>query len=180
MSHLVRLDRLSKRVRSLIKILLIFFVGIYAAHAEPPISLSAGDVHSPLFHVKGIQLSLAGTKASALNVQVNEVAIQGKVWRNLNFSCPRFQFADGLIRCGEGVLRLSRSVLLLVTFTFSFRDQTLDLKIRTNSRINKEDWRLSARWGGAEWEGVLTISNGQVAYIARFLPESAAEIVPAS
>ncbi|MDE2366178.1 MAG: hypothetical protein KGM95_04515, partial [Betaproteobacteria bacterium] len=97
-----------------------------------------------------------------------------------NFSCHRFQVADGLIRCDAGMLRLSGLAPLPVTFDLSSRHKTLDLQIGTASGAGAGGWRLSARWEGAEWEGILTVANGQAAQIAQLLPESEGQILPGS
>src|SRR6188768_1126774 len=96
-------------IKLLVKILPAFFIAISSAYAAPLVTLSVDDVHSPLLNAKGIQASLAGPRASVLEITLGEVAVQGKIWRNLRFSCHTFQFSEGLISCDDGVLRLSKS-----------------------------------------------------------------------
>ncbi len=164
-------------VKLLIKILPAFFIGVSSAYAAPLITLSVDDVHSPFLSAKGIQASLTGPRASLLEIKLGEVAVQGKIWRNLRFFCHTFQFSEDLISCEDGVLRLSRSAPIPATFHYSSRDKTLDVKIQTTSNEASEDWRLSARWGGAAWEGMLTVTNGQVARIAELLPDREREML---
>lgn len=152
--------------------------------ADSQITLSLDDIHSPTFNVKTIQVTLTGPQMSLLEVRLGEVTIQGKTWRDLRFTCRKFQLASGSIRCDDGVLQLPKSALLSpppssplslpVAFNYSSRDQTLELSIKPASG---ENWRLFARWGGggAGWESTLTIANGQasrITQIAEFLPDA--------
>ena len=131
-------------IKLLVKILPAFFIAISSAYAAPLITLSVDDVHSPLLNAKGIQASLAGPRASVLEITLGEVAVQGKIWRNLRFSCHTFQFSEGLISCDDGVLRLSKSASIPATFHYSSRAKTLDVKIQMTSNEASEGWRLSA------------------------------------
>lgn len=164
-------------IKLLVKILPAFFIAISSAYAAPLITLSVDNVHSPLLNAKGIQVSLAGPRASVLEITLGEVAVQGKIWRNLRFSCHTFQFSGDLISCDDGVLRLSKSAPIPATFHYSSRDKTLDVKIQITSNEASEGWRLSTRWGGAAWEGVMTVTNGQVARIAELLPDKEREML---
>ncbi len=107
---------------------------------------------------------------SLLEVKLGEAAVQGKIWRNLRFSCHTFQFSQDSISCDDGVLRLHKSAAVPAAFHFSFRNKTLDLNLRTTSNKGTGGWRLSARWGGPAWESVLTVANGQITHIAELLP----------
>ncbi|BCT68767.1 hypothetical protein [Nitrosospira sp. NRS527] len=165
-------------VKLLVIILPALFIGTLSAYAGPLITLSADDVHNPFLNAKGVQVSLTGPQASLLEVRLDEVAIQGKVWRNLHFSCHKFQVANDWIRCEDGVLKLSGSAPLPVSFDFSSRNKTLDLKITTGAKGAVAGWRLSAQWGKPVWEGMLTVTNGEVARIAEFLPEAEKNLLP--
>jgi len=160
--------------------MLAFLASALAAYADPKITLSLDDIQSPTFNVKTIQATLTGPQMSLLEVRVGEVAVQGKIWRDLRFSCRKFQLASGSIRCDDGVLQLPKSALLPplpplpVAFNYSSRDQTLELSIKPASG---ENWRFSARWGNERggWESTLAIVNGQLsrlAQLAEFLPDA--------
>ena len=157
-------------MKILIKILPAFFSAFISVHAAPLVTLSADDVRSPLSDIKGVQISLTGPQASSLDITLAELAIQGKTWRNVRFSCHRFRVNNGVIRCEDGTVRASGSAPLPVTFHFSSLDKTLKVELKTTSDKAGEGWRLSARWGRAGWEGTLTVANGQAAQIAEFLP----------
>lgn len=165
-------------VKLLVIILPALFITTLSAYAGPLITLSADDVHSPFLNAKGIRVSLTGPQASLLEIRLDEVAIQGKVWRDLHFSCHKFQVANDWIRCEDGVLKLSGSAPLPVSFDFSSRNKTLDVKITTGARGAVAGWRLSAQWGKPVWEGMLTVTNGDVARIAEFLPEAEKSLLP--
>lgn len=164
-------------VKLLVTILPAWFAIVFSACAAPLITLSVDDIHSPLLSARGIQASLTGSQASLLEIKLGEVAVQGKIWRNLRFSCHTFQFSQDLISCDDGVLRLSKSAPIPATFHYSSRDKMLDVKIQMTSDKASEGWRLSARWGSAAWEGVLTVTNGQVARIAELLPDREKEML---
>ncbi|SHL18010.1 hypothetical protein SAMN05216428_101360 [Nitrosospira sp. Nsp11] len=165
-------------IKLFVIILPALFIGTLSAYAGPLITLSADDVHSPFLNAKGVQVSVTGPQASLLEVRLDEVAIQGKVWRDLHFSCHKFQVANDWIRCEDGLLKLSRSAPLPVSFDFSSRNKTLDIKIKTASGGAAAGWRLSAQWGKPAWEAMLTITNGEAARIAEFLPEAEQNLLP--
>src|SRR5688500_5925683 len=137
-------------MKFLIKILPAFFSAFISVHAAPLITLSADDVRSPFSDIKGVQISLTGSQAPSLDITLNELAIQGKTWRNVRFSCHKFRANDGVIRCEDGTLKALRSAPLPVTFHFSSVDKTLDVNFKATSAKAGEGWRLSARWGRAE------------------------------
>src|SRR5688500_11560131 len=93
----------------LVKILTPFLIASTSAYSEPRITLSIDDVQSPFLNSKGVQVSLTGPRGSVLEVKLGEMLVQGKSWRDVRFSCPRFQVTGGAIRCEEGVLRVPRS-----------------------------------------------------------------------
>ena len=158
-------------IKLLVTILPVSFAVIFSAYAAPQVTLSLDDIRSPVFSAKAIQVSLTGPQMSLLEVKLGEVAVQGKTWRNLRFSCHTFQFSQDFISCDDGVLRLPKSAAVPAAFYFSSLNKTLDLNLGTTSNEGNEGWRLSARWGGIIWEGVLTVANGQLAHIAELLPD---------
>ncbi len=164
-------------VKLLIAILPASFAIILSAYADPQITLSLDDIHSPVLNAKAIQVRLTGPQMSLLEVQLDEVGIQGKIWRNLRFSCHTFQFSKDLISCEDGVLRLPKSAAIPAAFRFSSRNKSLDVKIRTTSKEGSEGWGLSARWGGPGWDGALTLINSPVSRIAELLPDKEREML---
>ena len=170
-------------MRKLVKILPSFFIAISSAYAEPRITLSIDDVQSigsPALNSKGIHVSLTGPRASVLEIKLGEIVVQGTSWRNLRFSCGNFQVAGGVVQCEGGMLTVSASTPLPVAFKFSATDKTLDAQIKPTPNEASAGWRLSARWGGAGWEGQLTVAEGQLGHLEGFLPTTGGEAVPSS
>jgi hypothetical protein len=172
-------------MKFLIRILAAFFPVAVSAQAAS-LTLSAEDIRGPLFNIKGIQITLAGTPpASSLRMKLAEVAIQGKTWHNLHFSCDRFHTSREEINCNSGALRLSESAPLPVSFRLSVPGRTsdvkiLDVRIRNSAGKTGEGWKLSLRTGRAGWEGTFTAANGEVAQIVQLLPASENAFLPSS
>ena len=164
-------------VKLLVAILPASLAIILSAYADPQITLSLDDIHSPILNAKAIQVRLTVPQMSLLEMELGEVAIQGKIWRNLRFSCHTFQFSKDLISCDDGILRLPKSAAIPAAFRFSSRNKSLDVKIRTTSKEGSDGWELSARWGGPEWDGRLTLINSQVSSIAELLPDKEREML---
>ena len=78
------------------------------------------------------------------------------------------------------MLTVSASTPLPVAFKFSATDKTLDAQIKPTPNEASAGWRLSARWGGAGWEGQLTVAEGQLGHLEGFLPTTGGEAVPSS
>ncbi|PTR16946.1 hypothetical protein C8R31_10199 [Nitrosospira sp. Nsp2] len=164
----------------LVKILTPFLIASFSAYAESRITLSIDDVQSPFLNSKGVQVSLAGSRASVLEIKLGEMEVQGKSWRDLRFSCAKFQVTGSAGRCEKGVLRVSPAPPLPVAFLFSSADKTLDVQLQATTDAASGGWRLSARWGRAGWEGRLTAANGQLAQLQGLLPIAGGEILPSS
>lgn len=172
-------------MKFLIRILAAFFPAVVSAQAAS-LALSAEDIRDPRFNINGIRITLTGAPPSlSLGMKLTEVAIQGKTWHNLHFSCDRFHTARDAIRCDKGALRLAESTPLPVTFRLSAPGRTsdvktLDVRIRNSAGKTGEGWKLLLRTGRAGWEGTLTAVNGEVAQIVQLLPVSENAILPSS
>ncbi|MBN9132260.1 MAG: hypothetical protein J0H48_02685 [Nitrosospira multiformis] len=172
-------------MKFLIRILAAFFPAVVSAQAAS-LALSAEDIRGPRFNINGIRITLTGAPPSlSLGMKLTEVAIQGKTWHNLHFSCDRFHAARDAIRCDKGALRLAESTPLPVTFRLSAPGRTsdvktLDVRIRNSAGKTGEGWKLLLRTGRAGWEGTLTAANGEVARIVQLLPVSENAILPSS
>ena len=83
-------------IKQFVTILPVSFAVIFSAYAAPQITLSLDDIHSPVFSAKAIQVSLTGPQMSLLEVKLGEVDVQGKIWRNLRFSCHTVPIFPGL------------------------------------------------------------------------------------
>src|SRR5690348_14180125 len=134
-------------MKFLIRILAAFFPAAVSVQAAS-LALSAEDIRGPLFNINGIQITLTGAPSSpSLGMKLAEVAIQGKTWHKLHFSCDRFHTTRDAISCDNGALRLSESTPLPVTFHLSAPDQTpdvkiLDVRIRNSAGKTDEGWKL--------------------------------------
>lgn len=169
----------------LIRILTAFFPAVVSAQAAS-LTFSAEDIRGSFSNIKGIQITLAGAPpASSLRMKLSEVAIQGKTWHNLHFSCDRFRTSREEINCDSGALRLSESAPLPVSFRLSVPGRTpdvkiLDVRIRNSAGKMGDGWKLSLRTGRAGWEGTLGAANGEVAQIVQLLPVSENAILHSS
>jgi hypothetical protein len=115
-------------MKFLIRILAAFFPAVVSVQAAS-LTLSAEDIRGPLSNINGIQITLAGAPPSAsLRMKLAEVAIQGKTWHNLHFSCDRFRTSREEINCDSDALRLSESAPLPVSFRLSVPGRTSDVK----------------------------------------------------
>lgn len=167
----------------LIKLSVVLCLAIFSAfpeYAGARITLSADNVQNSFLDSKSIQVSLAGPRASVLEIKLDEVAIEEQRWRDLRFSCPVFQIKEGTVRCEDGVLRIARMAPLPVMFRFSPSGRMLEASIKNEAGGGNGGWKLSARWGAARWEGTVTVVNGHASRIAAFLPAREDGIVPSS
>lgn len=156
------------------------FLGVSSGHAGARVTLFADVVQASGLSSKGVQVSLAGPRASVMEISLDEIMIEDRRWRDLRFSCPVVHVDGGMIQCDDGMLRIGRAASLPVSFRLSAPDNTLQAVIRNNPGSGKGSWRLSLHWGSAGWEGTATAEDGQVAQIAAFLPEWESEIDPSS
>jgi len=162
--------------RLFIGILLVTITLGYAAFAaNARISLSINDIHSPVFSAKEISASLSGQQLSQLEFRVGEIAVQGKIWRNVKLSCTKFQLSDRLIDCFGGRIHLPNSAPLAVVFRFIPHKKNLEIEIQPAA---EESWRFSLHWDENFWWSTLTIANGQAVHAVQWLRDIETMPVP--
>ncbi len=167
--------------RLLISLLPAIFLVISGESAGARVTLSADAVQASFLDFRGVQVSLSGSPAPVVEITLDEIAIEGRRWRNLHFSCPVFQVSGGMVRCDDGVLRIAKSEPLHVAFRFSAPDNTLQAAIRDMpGHAEGGGWKLSIHGGVSGWEGTVTVENGKAAQVAPFLPVWESEIDPSS
>jgi hypothetical protein len=148
-------------------LLVVITLGYSAFAANSRISLSIDDIHSPVFSAKGIRASLSGQQLSQLEFRVGEIAVQGKIWRNVKLSCIKFQLDDRLIGCFDGRIQLPNSAPFAVVFRYIPRNKNLEIEIRPTA---DESWQFSLHWNENYWRSALTIDNGQTVHAVQWLP----------
>ncbi len=161
----------------LIGTFLVTMVLGYAVLAAPShLSFIINDIHSPVFSAKKITANLSGGQLSQLKFHVGEIIIQGKIFRNVKFSCTKFQLAEHLIACADGSIHLPGFSTLAVAFRFIPHKKNLDIEIQF---VAGESWRLALQWDENSWWSVLSIAKGQVMHVVRWLPDIESMPIPA-
>lgn len=165
-------------LRSLfIGIFLVTIVLGYAVSAAPAhLSFLIDDIHSPVFSAKKIRANLSGDQLSQVKFHVGEIVIQGKIFRNVKFSCTKFQLAEHLIACHDGRIHLPDFPALAAVFRFIPDTKELDIEIQS---VADESWRFSLRWSGNSWRSILTVTKGQVIHALHWLPDLESIPIPA-
>jgi len=82
----------------LIRVLPAIFLVISSGHAVARITLSVDAVQASFLDSRGVQVSLSGSPTPALDIRLDEIAIEGRRWRNLQLSCPVFHVSGGIVR----------------------------------------------------------------------------------
>ena len=95
------------------------FLGLSSGHAGARVTLFADVVQASGLSSKGVQVSLAGPRASVMEISLDEIMIEDRRWRDLRFSCPVVHVDGGMIQCDDGMLRIGRAASLPVSFFFS-------------------------------------------------------------
>ena len=149
----------------------------YSVIAAPiQLSLLIDDIHSPVFSVKGIRVNLYGEQLNQLKLEVDEITLQRKIFRNIKFYCTEFQLAEHLITCADGRIHVPSMPTFAVVFHFIPYKKDLNIEIQS---VAGEKLRFSLRWDENSWWSVLTITNGQVIHAAQWLPDRDTMPIPA-
>ncbi len=149
-------------------ILIALLLGFSAYAAFPQLSLSFADIRSPAFHATDIKINFVGPKTTRLNIQIGQLVAQEKTWRDLRLSCSTFQVTDELIHCGQGKLQVSNTVSFPLSLHFLPKKNILNIEVKPD---HGERWQLALNWGQRDWRGGLTIQNGQVGHISKWLSD---------
>ncbi len=155
--------------------LMVLVLGFSAYAAYPQLTLKLADIHSPVFHAKNIKLQIVGQPTSRLVINIEELGVQENIWQNLNLSCGQFEVDDNDIQCVHGQLNLSESMSFPLAFQLDTSNRNLQLTIRPTAN---ERWHASIHWDENDWRALLTIRDGQVIHLARWLPSDEAIPVP--
>lgn len=127
------------------------------------ISLSIGDLEAPGFSAKFLKASLVGTDRRELLLEIGEVGIRGRVWRNVRIHCPQLRLETALVACADAVMDAGGKIPL--SFSYSGDKKTLDVTLRP---APKESWRLNAFLDKREFN--ITIDNGKPERLVPWLP----------
>ena len=156
-------------------LLAIITLDYSAIAANSRFSLSINDIRSPIFSAKNIKVSLAGQQLSQLEFHIGEIAVQGKIWRNMKISCVQFQLRNQLIDCSSGKVYLSKDAAYAVAFRFVSYENVLEVEIKP---AVDEIWRFLFHWNENIWHSTLTITNGQTIHAVHWLPNAEKMPIP--
>ena len=137
------------------------------AAAAPGVALTIDDFEAPGFSAHGISARLQPGQPMSLAIRVGELALAGRSWNNVALSCSDFTATTASVRCSDGVLDIGER--LPVSFAYSGSDRHLLVVVRP---AGQEQWRIDARLG-EEGETRVTIADGNMARLARWLPDEA-------
>jgi hypothetical protein len=143
-------------------------LALSAAGADAPaarLSLTIADIDSPWFSARGLHAALRGPELSRLELGVDVLTVQGRTWRGVRLDCPDFLLEKDVLRCRSGSLRGAETVP--VKFSYSFSGPSFEVEIEPAAG---EKWTLSGRPAGGAWEGVFSVTAGQAARLAPWLP----------
>ena len=157
-----------------IRFWILFLVFASCSPAEaivPHFSFVLENIQHPAFNIRSANIRLTGTPPSALEINLGELTLGNKKWRNLQMRCHRAHIDRQLISCPEGELRLGTQPLSL-TFRLSLRDKQFDLEIQSLPlKKTAEKWQLTISWQQEKWQSTLKIVNGDGKFLADLLPQ---------
>ena len=121
------------------------------------IMLTIGRIDGPSLSANGITGVLRIAGATRLELQIADVTIAGKNWRNVRLSCPDLRQERDQLVCAQGALEAPAKIPL--RFRYSTRTNNLDLAL--NPAAN-EEWRLTLETRAAARTFALAINNGSL------------------
>lgn len=146
---------------------LVFCAAVFAAAPSRQISLSIGDITTPLLRAKGVEASLEGRDLSVLQIRVKEISIAGQSWRDVRLTCARLELDRDSIDCRDGVIK--GQTPLPLAFAYSGRDGRLEVSLRPSPN---ETWQFIGCLGRVDWQAAVAIINGRAERLAPWLPDS--------
>ncbi|MCG6876136.1 MAG: YdbH domain-containing protein [Betaproteobacteria bacterium] len=78
------------------------------------IEVSIGDLAGPTFAAKAVRVALDGAGLAHARLQIGELTVFDRRWRDVEISCTAFRLEPSIIACDEG--RLERPVALPIAF----------------------------------------------------------------
>jgi hypothetical protein len=129
------------------------------------LTLQVDDVRSPDFAVRGIHARLAGPDFSVLKVDVAQLSLGGKSWRNLRLECPGFHLLPGRIECPAGTVQGAER--FPVSFSYDMVHKSVALSLHPG---RGEKWDMRADFARPSWVVSLDVANGRLERLSPWLP----------
>jgi hypothetical protein len=142
-----------------------------AEAAVPLVDFTLEDIRHPAFTIHSAHIRLLVIPSPTLEINLGELVLGDKKWRNLQLKCHRIHVSTQLIDCAAGRLQLGAQALSL-TFQLSRQHRQFVLEIQPLPlRQPMEKWHLTVDWQEKKWRSVLKIINGEGRFLADLLPQ---------
>ncbi len=128
-----------------------------ACAAASQVAISIDRIDGPSLSANGITGALRFAGATALELQIAEVAFAGHSWRNVRLVCPDLKQERDQLVCAHGTLEIPAKIPL--SFRYSTRGKNLDLALRPAAN---EEWRLTLDSRAPARTLTLAIGNGSM------------------
>ncbi|MCC7136623.1 MAG: hypothetical protein IT528_09575 [Nitrosomonas sp.] len=138
-------------------------------NAAPRFAFTLEKMNHPVLDVGALEFDLVvGPQGAQLEINIGQVTIQNKTWRNLKLQCLDFQLSRSQIACDAGRLYVAGRNLPVI-FRYTANPQQLLLIVDPDQH---ESWRLTLDWQKPVWQARLQIINGQSRVMADWLPQN--------
>lgn len=129
------------------------------------IGLTLERIEAPGFSASAITARLKDGATGELLLDIGEIALQDRNWRNVRIACAKFRMGRATIECLQGEADIGGRIPL--TFAYAGAERVLDLTLRPG---RGEIWRFKGRFAGRAPELRVEIENGDLKRLAPWLP----------
>lgn len=106
------------------------------------IEVSVGDLTGPAFTAKAVHIALEGEGLARARLQIGELTVLDRHWRDLEISCMAFRLEQSIIACDDG--RLERPAALPIAFRHDVASGSTSIVV---SPGGEERWTVEATGG---------------------------------
>ncbi len=147
-----------------------YILALSAFAAYPQLKFSVEDIKSPVFETKSIVVQIKGGQSGArqLSIDIEEIAVQNRVLKDIRVLCRSFQWQQNEIECTSGQLIAKALFASPVPMRFVANHSHLTIDLTPSGG---ERWQISVQWDDAFWHVVLAIKAGRMTHLSRWLPD---------
>lgn len=142
----------------------------WLAHSAE-LTVSIDDLVAPSFSARGLRGRLSGPGFRELAVDVKQLTVAGRDWRNVKLTCADFETKGGRVNCTRGVLEAGEKIPLAFSYGTDKRDFAVELKPSRD-----ETWRASGTLAGRDTVVDAKLEQVKLDRFAGLLPKDAPKL----
>jgi hypothetical protein len=122
------------------------------------LGLHVGEISSPGLQATNVVVRYRLSDAGALDLHIDRLALQRRIWRDVSLSCPKTVISDqGVINCPRGTLA-DTAASTAVSFSLDAAHRKMNVSLQPGK---DELWQAQALMQSGRWQTTLEVAGGR-------------------